>query len=383
MSPRERMVAAYRGLPVDSVPVAPEFWYYIPARVLGVDMTAFERQVPLWEAHQRTFARYGTEGWSVTGPSIPAPGVRSREEWVDIGGGRFESRVITDTLHGTLRSRSLFDRREPSSPIERAIKDFAADWPAYEAASLGVVEEADWSGVRSALAAVGDDYLLEVGVGVPFFDYIALGREGGPTQALFDLTDHAEYLEALHGRYVAHARRLARAACEHTAAEALFIGCAWSCLSVLSPDLWRRWDAPVIRAVADEAHRAGRLLHVHLHGRCAAIVADLPATGVDCVCPFERPPGGDTTDLSVVREHLGDRVTVNGNVHTVETLIRGGPDDVARQVEGIFDEWGSPPSRLILGTGDQVGWETPEANIAAMVETGRRLGSEAARRAWG
>jgi len=377
------MVAAYRGLPVDGVPVAPEFWYYIPARLLGVDMITFERQVPLWEAHQRTFRHYGTEGWSVAGGSIPSPGVRSREDWVDIGGGRFESRVVTETPHGVLRSRTLFDRAEPSSAIERPIKDFVTDWPAYEAASLGAVEEADWSGVRRALAAVGDDYLLEVGVGVPFFDYIALGREGGPTRALFDLADHGPFLQSLHERYLAHMRRLARAACEQTAAEALFIGCAWSCLSVLSPDLWRRWDAPVIRAVAEEAHRGGRLLHVHLHGRCAAIVADLPDTGADCVCPFERPPGGDTTDLSVVREQLRDRVTVNGNVHTVETLIRGGPDAVSLQVEEILDRWGVPPSRLILGTGDQVGRETPEENIAAMIETGRRLGRAAAGRAWG
>ncbi|MBC7288901.1 MAG: hypothetical protein H5T86_12865, partial [Armatimonadetes bacterium] len=63
MTPKQRMLAAYRGEAVDRVPVAPEFWYYVPARVLGVDMVTFEREVPLWEALWRTFRHYGTEGW--------------------------------------------------------------------------------------------------------------------------------------------------------------------------------------------------------------------------------------------------------------------------------------------------------------------------------
>ncbi|MEW6751789.1 MAG: uroporphyrinogen decarboxylase family protein [Candidatus Latescibacterota bacterium] len=113
---------------------------------------------------------------------------------------------------------------------------------------------------------------------------------------------------------------------------------------------------------------------VHLHGRCRAVLADLATCGADCICPFERPPGGDITDLSEVRGVLADRVTVNGNVHTVETLIRGTPEGVRREVEEILAAWGPDRRRLILGTGDQVGGETPEENIAAMVDAGRRLG---------
>jgi uroporphyrinogen-III decarboxylase len=92
------------------------------------------------------------------------------------------------------------------------------------------------------------------------------------------------------------------------------------------------------------------------------------------VCPFERAPGGDIADLGEVRRILGDRVTVNGNVHTVEALIRGTPADVEREVAEIFRQWGPDKRRLILGTGDQVGRETTDENIAAMINTGRKLG---------
>jgi len=37
-TPRQRLLAAYEGRFSDIVPVAPEFWYYVPARLLGVSM---------------------------------------------------------------------------------------------------------------------------------------------------------------------------------------------------------------------------------------------------------------------------------------------------------------------------------------------------------
>ncbi len=374
MTPRQRMLAAYRGRPVDAVPVAPEFWCYVPARLLGVDMITFEREVPLWEALQRTFKHYRTEGWGIAFPSVPTPQVSRSEEWVDLGDGRFESRQTITTPCGDLTSRQRYDRREPSWVVERPIKVFARDWPAHRMGTMGLVEAADWSGVRRALAAVGEDYLLEVWLGVPFFDYIAGAREGGLAQGIYDLSENDSFFAELHEEYVNYMRRLTREAFRHTDAEAACVGCAWSCVSLIGPALWRRWDQPVIQAVAGEAHAAGKLLHMHHHGKCREVLADFAACGADCICPFERPPGGDVTDIAEVRRALGERVTFNGNVHTVETLIRGTPDDVRREVEEIFDQWGPDHRRLILGTGDQVGAETPQENILAMVEAGRRLG---------
>lgn len=374
MTPKQRMLAAYRGQLPDTVPVAPEFWYYLPARLLGLDMVTFERDVPLWEALLKTFRHYGTEGWGAVFAAPPAPDVTSSERWTDLGDGRFVARHTLRTPHGELTSSQAYDRREPSWATERPIKDFARDWPAYRAASLGRIENTDWQPVNHALAAVGDAYLLEPWLGAPFFDYVATPREGGFEQGIFDLLEHEAFFTALHEEYLDYMRRFARAAAVHTTAEAFCIGCSWSCVSLIGPDLWRRWDKPVIRAVADELHAAGKLLHIHFHGKSHAVLADLADCGADCICPFERPPGGDITDLGELRKILGGRVTVNGNVHTVHTLIRGTPADVEREVEEIFTQWGPDKRRLILGTGDQVGVETPEENIAALIAAGRRLG---------
>jgi len=374
MTPKQRMLAAYRGELPDTVPIAPEFWYYLPARLLGIDMIKFERETPLWEALLKTFRYYQTEGWGAIFIGAPAPDVKSSERWMDLGGGRFESRISQHTPFGELTSSRLYDRHEPSWDGERPIKDFVRDWPAYKAVSMGCIEAMDWRQVDQALSAVGEDYLLEPWLGVPFFDYIATPREGGLQQGLFDLMDHEEFFIPLHEEYISWMRQLARAAAAKSNAESFCIGCAWSCVSLIGPDLWRRWDKPVIRAVSEELHAAGKLLHIHFHGKSHAVLEDLADCGADCICPFERPPGGDITDLRELRRILGGKVTVNGNVHTVETLIRGTPADVEREVEEIFEQWGPDKRRLILGTGDQVGRETPDDNIAAMITTGRRLG---------
>jgi hypothetical protein len=116
-------------------------------------------------------------------------------------------------------------------------------------------------------------------------------------------------------------KRLVRRVCNETAFESFVIGCSSSCNSLLGPALWRKWDKPLIQAVAKEIHGMGRLLHIHFHGSSAETLMDFVDTGADCVCPFERPPGGDIRGIDGLREvrrALSDRVTMNGNVHTGE-----------------------------------------------------------------
>ena len=375
-SPRARMLAAYAGSPVDRVPVAPEFWYYIPARALGLRMVDLELEVPHWQALQQTFRAYGCEGWGIVAPAAPvawgAPG-RHRETVKEIAPGRYEQRTEDEVAGRSLVWRRILDAVEPSWIVERPIKDFALDWPAYETLALTEPDALDWSPVQEALDAVGDDYLLEVFVGFPFVDFAGEPREGGLEQVLLDLFDCEVEMQALQARYIDYLVGKIEAAFRHTTARSVFIASGWSSLSLLSPAVWRKWERPVLKAAVEAAHRCGGLVHHHFHGRSMAILPELVDLGLDCLCPFERPPGGDVTDLADVRETLGDRTTFNGNVHTVETLIRGSPADVRAEVLEILEAFEGCP-RLIVGTGDQVGLETPDDNIHAMVETVRTYG---------
>lgn len=377
MTGKQRMLNAYRGVANDRPAIAPEFWYYYPAKVLGVDMIEFEREVPFHQALKATFQKFRCEGWGITFFHVPAPDVKRQvtEKWVD--DKTLEVHTTTHTPHGQLTESTRYHREEPCWVVERPIKDLRCELAAWEDAYLnGNPEEADLGGVRKAWEEVGDAYLLEVWMGVPFFDFYAGARVGGLQTANYDFAEPElrPKLRELQERYRQLLVRMARTICERTPIESLCIGCSWSCNSLIGPTMWRRWDKPVIKAVAEEVHRHGRLLHIHFHGKCLDTVADFPEIGVDCVCPFERPPGGDVRGLEGLREvarRLDRRTTMNGNVHTVETLIRGKPEDVRREVREILEAFRGNP-RVIVGTGDQVGRETPEENLVAMIDEAAR-----------
>lgn len=375
MTGKQRMLNAYRGVFSDRVAIAPEFWYYYPAKLLGVDMIAFQREVPFHQALLKTFAAFGCEGWGATFAGAPSPdvAVQSTERWVTPD--QLEVHRVIRTPRGTVESRQRYDRCEPSWAVERPIKDLARDLAAWEHLTFGDVEAMDVSRMIKAWQEVGDAYLLEAWLGVPFFDAYACSRQGGLETAVMDLLDNEDLFEPLRQRYTEHMVRLAARICRDTPIESLVIGCSWSCNSLIGPAMWRRWDRPVIEAVAREVHRHGRLLHIHFHGKCMETVADFAQMGIDCVCPFERPPGGDVAGiegLRAVRRLLDGKVAMNGNIHTVETLIRGTPADVRREVGQVLEAFAGEP-RVILGTGDQVGLETPEENLHAMIDEAKRL----------
>ena len=54
-------------------------------------------------------------------------------------------------------------------------------------------------------------------------------------------------------------------------------------------------------------------------------------------------------------------------------MMNDRPDDARREVGEILEAFRGNP-RVIIGTGDQVGHDTPEANLLAMIETGKRYG---------
>ena len=375
ISPKQRMLNAYRGVWSDRVAVAPEFWYYYPAKLLGVSMREFEREVPFHQALKKTFEAFDCDGWGAAGVGIPNERAEWRSEETTDAEGRLVIRRTVRTPHGELTCGQLSPPDEPSWTTERLMKDFERDLPAYEALSLADPSKMDVSHLVRAWEEVGESYLLEAWLGAPFFDYIADAREGGGAVAVFDFLEHEERLLALRERYIGHLVRKAEAICSKTLVESLVMGCSWSNNSLIGPRMWRRWDKPVIAAAAEAIHKAGRLIHVHFHGKCMESVADFAEMGIDCVCPFERPPGGDVAGLEGLKEaarRLAGRTTMNGNIHTVETLIRGTPEDVRREVREVWDAFRHTP-RVIIGTGDQVGRETPEENLRAMIDEGKLL----------
>lgn len=366
-TPRQRMLNAYRGISSDRAPVSPEFWNYYPAKVLGIPMIELEREIPFWQALKVVFERYQCEGFGIAMPETRNPDL---EQTVTMQG--YEE---TTTYRYRGQSFTVQKRYDPLEPcwVTKRMADDPDQLPSILDMLLDPFNIPEFTAAIKGHEAVGESYLLELWCGVPFFDFIAelLGFE----EAVLYFADEDEaVLQDYRSRYTEYQKNLVRQAALSTPFESFMIGCSYSCNSLIGKNMWRKWDKPYLKSMADELHGLGKLLHVHFHGRSIDTVSDFAEIGLDCVCPFERGPGGDINtqeDLALVRQLLDDQVTFNGNVHTINTLIRGTLEQVRQEVREIKLAFRGS-NRYIIGTGDQVGGETPEENILAMIEEGKK-----------
>ena len=77
--------------------------------------------------------------------------------------------------------------------------------------------------------------------------------------------------------------------------------------------------------------------------------------------------------LAELKQAYGDRIVLKGNLHTTEVMLRGTVADVMAASRKAIDD-AAAGGRFILSTGDQCGRDTPDENVAAMVETARTYG---------
>ena len=112
-TPKQRMLNAYKGIFSDRYPVAPEFWCYYPAKVLGVDMMELQREIPLWKALQAAFKKYDCEGWGCVSPEIKNPDVSSTSKLEKISEKEYRETTITKFMGREFYSVRVYDKTEP------------------------------------------------------------------------------------------------------------------------------------------------------------------------------------------------------------------------------------------------------------------------------
>jgi uroporphyrinogen decarboxylase len=88
--------------------------------------------------------------------------------------------------------------------------------------------------------------------------------------------------------------------------------------------------------------------------------------------PLEIPPMGDC-DLARVKKEFGKKLSLMGNLHTTNVMLKGSAKDVELASKKAMDD-AAEGGGFILSTGDQCGRDTPDANIFAMIETARTYG---------
>jgi len=137
--------------------------------------------------------------------------------------------------------------------------------------------------------------------------------------------------------------------------------------------IFRELSLPTLKELTSLCRKAGIPSQIHCCGpefdlvRIAAEETDL-----DSINPLEEPPMGDC-NLAEIKRLFGRRLSLMGNLHTTEVMLRGSPEKVREASRRAIDA-AAEGGGFILSTGDQCGRDTPFENIFAMIETAREYG---------
>lgn len=202
---------------------------------------------------------------------------------------------------------------------------------------------------------------------------------GTPEKMIFDLLDHEELMADLFAEYTEYAVALLTnflGQCRY-AADSIGIGGSTTSMSVISPEILERWIAGFVTAIKKVTARFEVPIQYHMCGKSRQGIPILVEAGVDGMDALECPPTGNI-DLREVKERFGEKISLRGNVNSITVMFNGTPADVERDVVRCLDAAKSGGG-FILGIGDQTPYWTPDENIFAYVEAGRRYGKYTAK----
>ena len=95
-----------------------------------------------------------------------------------------------------------------------------------------------------------------------------------------------------------------------------------------SPDYWRQYFKPWVKAIAETAHEKGLMVFYHGCGNVHAIIRDYAEIGIDAYNPLEAKAGMDAVEL---RRELGHSIGFCGN-SDIQVWERGDHDEIKAEV---------------------------------------------------
>ena len=364
MTSRQRLLAVMRRSEADRVPVTPDVSLMMPARYTGKPFwdVMLNNDPPLWQAHlalQERF-QYDMMLHAAPGPGPDDPPTETRV--VSRGDDMWVAEAVTHTRRGDLTVRTEYPRGRSPWVSKPMVTDPEGEVDAL-LATLNDPWAKDPAGAHEIRRQVGEKGIVFYGSPVPLAWWLYSRRD--LSVSVLDFFDRRPLVERAMAAYAEWALEYFKAICTQLQPDLLLFGGSVSSMSVVSPDLYRRYAFPFLCDAVEIAHSHGTLTAVHMCGRSNAALGMLVEAGIDLVEPLESAPGGDVTLRNVKRQY-GDRICLKGNVNTFETLARGTPDQVRAAAHQCIADAGSGGG-FILSTGDQVPVDTPEANFRALI----------------
>lgn len=145
-----------------------------------------------------------------------------------------------------------------------------------------------------------------------------------------------------------------------------------TCMNVISKTQFDEFSLPYIKKLIERTEKImGRKPGSHICGKTSKIWSDLADAGLSFFSV------DNCEDLREIKEVVGDRMQIAGNVPPVDVMLYGTVDDVIESCIDCIKKCADSPKGFILATGCQLPIGTPEANIDAFIYAARKYGKGA------
>lgn len=217
--------------------------------------------------------------------------------------------------------------------------------------------------IRLVREHFGDTVLVEGSCAAPYSSAALLfGLQETMMLLLTDpdlLARACEFFVELQSRYV-------KAQME-AGAHAVWLGDCNAFSGMLSLEQYRNFAFPHCKKLVEKAHDCGAIVHLMNSEVSVPYLLAESELGVDIISC------GPGADMAEVRKALTGKTCFSGNLDPIEVLMRGTPEQVAREAERIVNIC-YPKGGYLFCTGEMNPRDTPVENMRAMIAAVRRYG---------
>jgi len=191
----------------------------------------------------------------------------------------------------------------------------------------------------------------------------------GVEQILLDLTLNPAIAECIFERittyFIEYNRRVFEAAAKEIDIFMMGDDFGMQTNLLMSVGTWERFLAPGFRSYIDLAHRYKVKVMHHTCGAVDLIIPKFIDAGLDILQSLQ--PRAANMNLSRLKEKYGRHIAFHGSVDIQETLPRGSPKEIRREVEERM-KVGKPGGGFIICTAHNLQADVPLENILALLD---------------
>lgn len=207
--------------------------------------------------------------------------------------------------------------------------------------------------VRAFHSRVGGEYSIMGWVEGPAAEAADLRQ---PENLFMDLMDDESYAGDLMDLCVEVALDFARA---QVAVGADTIGIGDAVASQVSADVYERLILPRESRLVRGIREMGAKVRMHICGNITHLLPGLASLDLDVIDVDHM------VDLTKVREALGRRIAIGGNLDPVADILRGTPGSIRAKLEDCYHAAGNP---FLANAGCEIPSMTPVENLKALCE---------------